>query len=219
MLTTLLVAICGLLHAGPGPAAAKALLTPLRGDYVEVRTASVFAGPCHFNGELMTTGQDAICAWNIQSGSWKGIDLSGVRVMAEISASVNLSQADAVRQSELIVDRSATPAQVAAVADAIRSHYAAALGSVQSTRTASIHFAHVQKAYEVSAEGFARLSVQAMPNDECCKQPNLVWYKPLVPLIGRKVGYTVSASYASGTVTDPWDRSEENSAFYGAFAF
>ena len=26
----------------------------VRGDYVEVRTASVFAGACHYNGEIVT---------------------------------------------------------------------------------------------------------------------------------------------------------------------
>jgi hypothetical protein len=29
----------------------------MRGDYVEVRTASVFAGACHYNGEFVTTGR------------------------------------------------------------------------------------------------------------------------------------------------------------------
>jgi len=29
--------------------------TPIKGDYVEARTASVFAGACHYNGELVTT--------------------------------------------------------------------------------------------------------------------------------------------------------------------
>ena len=40
----------------------------VKGDYVEVRTASVFAGPCHYHGELVTTGRDAIMAWNVTSG-------------------------------------------------------------------------------------------------------------------------------------------------------
>ena len=49
----------------------------LRGDYVEVRTASVFAGACHYNGEVVTTGRDAMMAWNVTSGKWQGVDLSG----------------------------------------------------------------------------------------------------------------------------------------------
>ena len=63
------------------------------------------------------------------------------------------------------------------------------------------------------------MSVQPMPNDECCSQPSLVWYTPLTPLEHRKVGYTQSATYTAGTLTDAWQREGENSAFYGAFAF
>ena len=52
----------------------------LRGDYVEVRTASVFAGACHYNGEVVTTGRDAMMAWNVTSGKWQGVELAGVRL-------------------------------------------------------------------------------------------------------------------------------------------
>ena len=51
----------------------------VRGEYVEVRTASVFAGACHYNGELTTAGRDALMAWNVKSGAWRGVDLAGVR--------------------------------------------------------------------------------------------------------------------------------------------
>jgi hypothetical protein len=71
----------------------------LRGDYVEVRTASVFAGACHYNGEVVTTGRDAMMAWNVTSGKWQGVDLAGVRVLAIVSADANLGEANAARQS------------------------------------------------------------------------------------------------------------------------
>src|SRR5215216_805781 len=66
-----------------------------RGDYVEVRTASVFAGAWHYNGEVVTTGRDAMMAWNVTSGKWQGVDLSGVRVMAIVSADANLGENNA----------------------------------------------------------------------------------------------------------------------------
>ena len=71
----------------------------LRGDYVEVRTASVFAGACHYNGEVVTTGRDAMMAWKVTSGKWQGVDLSGVRVMAIVSADANLGESNAARRS------------------------------------------------------------------------------------------------------------------------
>ena len=76
----------------------------LRGEYVEVRTASVFAGACHYNGEVVTTGRDALMAWNVTSGKWQNVDLSGVRAMAIVSSKSNLSELTAARQSELIID-------------------------------------------------------------------------------------------------------------------
>jgi hypothetical protein len=40
-----------------------------------------------------------------------------------------------------------------------------------------------------------------------------------VQLDHRKVGYTLNAAYMAGTLADPWQRQEENSAFYGSFTF
>src|SRR6266851_8826683 len=82
--------------------------TSVKGDYVEVRTASVFAGACHFNGEVTTTGREALMAWSITSGKWKGVDLTGLRAIASVSADDNLSNSQARRRAEVIVDKSAT---------------------------------------------------------------------------------------------------------------
>src|SRR5712691_13337040 len=73
----------------------------VRGDYVEVRTASVFAGACHYNGEVTTTGRDALMAWNVTAGKWNGVDLAGVRAVAIVTSEVNLSDNDAARRSEI----------------------------------------------------------------------------------------------------------------------
>src|SRR6185312_11691821 len=94
----------------------------LRGDYVEVRTASVFAGACHFNGEVVTTGRDALMAWNVTSGKWQDVDLTGVRVMAIVSADANLAEGNAARQSEIIVDSQASRTQELAMVNALKEN-------------------------------------------------------------------------------------------------
>lgn len=189
----------------------------LRGDYVEVRTASVFAGACHYNGEVTTTGRDALMAWNVTSGKWQDIDLSGVKVMAIVSADVNLSENNAARESEIVIDSAASRAQALAMLNALKQKYASALGKIVRVRYAPISFVRNGHFYAVSADE-ATIDVHAMPNDLCCKMPNLVWYTPLVGLENRKVGYTTKASYAGSTIGVPWSRSGENSAFYGNFA-
>ena len=55
--------------------------------------------PCHVNGELMTTGRDAVMAWQFNDG---------VRVMAVVSSEANLSDQSAARKSEIVIDDSAS---------------------------------------------------------------------------------------------------------------
>ncbi|MCM3870459.1 MAG: DUF1326 domain-containing protein [Pyrinomonadaceae bacterium] len=193
--------------------------TSVRGDYVEVRTASVFAGACHYNGELTTAGRDAMMAWNVKSGMWRGVDLTGVRAIAIVSAGENLADQNAARQAQIVIGENASDAQSRAMLEGLKSRYAAALGKIVSVRRGPLSFEHQSKAYSVAADNFAAITVEAMPDDLCCKMPQLIWYTPLVALENRKVGYTTKALYAGGDVGEPWQRLGENSAFYGSFVF
>ncbi len=191
-------------------------LAAVKGDYVEVRTASVFAGACHYNGELVTTGRDAILAWNVTEGEYNGVNLAGVRAVAVVSADANLIDEQGARKSEIVID--GAEAQVAAWTAMMKEQSAQLLGTILSVKRGPISFNQNKDGYTIAAPNFASFTVEAMPDGECCKQPNLVWYEPLATLQGRKVGHTVTARYAGGSVGAKWERSNENSAFYGSFA-
>jgi hypothetical protein len=215
LLSTVALAIAAVCS---GPAPVSKTSSKVSGDYLEVRTASVFTGACHYNGELVTTGNQAVMAWAFTSGAWQGVDLSGVRAMAAITSEVNLGQEKAARKTELVVDSSASEAQASAVAGLLREKCGAQLGDIVSVRRASVAFKQDGSEFSAKSDGYASMFVKAMPNGECCKQPNLVWYSPLTPLQNRKVGFTQSASY-KGALGESWQREGENSAFYGSFAF
>ena len=217
MRKTLLIALAMVVAVSAMVFSSRAENVSVRGDYVEVRTASVFAGACHYNGEVVTTGRDALMAWNVTSGKWQDVDLTGVRAMAIVNSTSNLSEENASRQSEVIIDSSASNAQAQAMLSALKAKYAPSLGKIVEVRNAPISFEHKDRTYAVKADD-ATINVEAMPNDLCCKMPNLVWYTPFVGLENRKVGYTTKAAYAGRKVSDPWSRSGENSAFYGSFA-
>ena len=176
-----LALVAGLLHGATSPS----LSTPIKGDYVEARTASVFAGACHYNGEVMITGRDAVMAWNVTSGCFNGIDLTGVRAMAAVSSDANLADESTPARCEIVVDPSATPMQASAMVGALRSRYPQLFAQCMDVRRIPVNFVHHERQYEVEARGFASLDIQGMPNDECCKQPNMVWYSPLVHVDGR----------------------------------
>jgi hypothetical protein len=205
--------VSAILPAKPAPVASS----PVTGDYVEARTASVFAGACHYNGELVTVGKDAVLAWNFAKGTFNGVNLAGVTAVASVTSNDSLGNPGA-RKAELAFDPAATDAQVAAATALIQSKAGKNLGTIIGTRRTPITFAHTDKGYTVAAKDFAALTVAPRADSSCCIQPHLVWFEPLTPLEGRKVGYTELAA-SSSKITDAWTRTAEDSAFYGAFTF
>src|SRR5262249_7393354 len=127
------------------------------------------------------------------------------------------SQPPSTRKAELIIDAEATDAQAAALTGLLREKFGGSLGQILAVRRGAIRFEHSDGPYVVKTDGFAEMRVRPMPNGECCKQPHLVWYSPLIPLDNRKVGYTEKAAYSSDKACDAWRRAGENSAFYGSF--
>jgi hypothetical protein len=198
------------------PGASRAPVSAPIGDYVESRTAAVFCGACHYNGELVCTGNDAVMAWNFTGGTYQGVDLAGVRAMAAVTADTNLSLTED-HKSQLVIDTAASDRQVAAVTALIRQK-CAQLGRIVEVTRAPISFVHSDKGYTVKGEGFATLDVSYRTDDGCCKQPGNVWYSPLSPTANRMVGFTELVSF-TGALTAPWSKDGDDCAFYGNIAF
>lgn len=216
ILFSMAAAICASsIYAAPIKPSAQ---NSLKGDYVEARTASVFAGPCHYNGELTTTGREAEMAWHITEGSWNGTSLAGLSSIAIIECAENLQDEKASRRSIVYIDAKATTKQTEALTAAFKSKYGKLLGKIEAVKRASITFERKAENYRVEAKGVTHLMVQSMPNHECCKEPNLVWYKPLITLKDRKVGYTETSSVEDNSLGNTWVKNGQNTAFYGTFS-
>src|SRR4051794_15625408 len=71
-------------------ASAAATASEPTGDYLETRTCDVYTGPCFANGQVGLTGRDAIMAWSIDSGSFNGVNLAGLKVVLAVHASDTL---------------------------------------------------------------------------------------------------------------------------------
>lgn len=216
-----LIAIMALALLGSTALAAPedaTLHNSLKGDYIEARTASVFAGACHYNGEVMSTGREAEMVWHIQEGTWNGVSLSGLSAIAAVASNANLQEETAARRSLLYIDARATEAQAAALTAALKERYGKAFGTVVAIKRAPIVFDKNAESYHVTAAGVTELSVDAMPNHACCKQPNMVCYKPLIDLSDRKVGFTHTSGIQDETLGVTWQKSNANTAFYGVFS-
>lgn len=198
--------------------APKAAVSGLTGDYVEARTASVFAGACHYNGELTTTGREAEMVWHIRDGASQGVDVSGLTAIAAMTSTDNLKEESAQRRTVLFIDDRATGPQMKALAGLLVTSYKGQLGEIVAIKRAPITFSRKGNSFNVAARGVGVLTVDAMPNRECCKQPNLVWYRPLVQIADRKVGFTRESGIDNSTLGVSWSKSNQNTAFYGTFS-
>ena len=87
------------------------------GDYVEARTAEVFAGGCIMSSQAETMGREAVLAWHVRSGDYDGEQLAGLSVVAAVAGDRNLGireiggEAPSAVRGIVFVDQNATPAQ------------------------------------------------------------------------------------------------------------
>ena len=110
-----------------GASSASASGARLTGEYVEARTAEVFAGGCIMNSEAETMGRQAIMAWKITSGSFEGVALDGLTVAAAVAGDRNLGMREmggeepTIVKAIITVDPRATLAQRDALVRFVRA--------------------------------------------------------------------------------------------------
>jgi len=191
--------------------------TPCTGAYVEARTASVYAGACHYNGEFVTAGREALCAWRIDSGEFEGVDLAGVEIAAVISADANLDERSAARRSVVHIDSALDAARAAAAVRWLQSTRADILGTVLEVRADPLHVVIDADAYSVNVPGAFELTGTSLPDRACCAMPQNVWYTPFEELERPLVGLDDAFAVRSPTLDRAWSRPGENAAFLGRF--
>src|SRR5438309_7254639 len=84
----------------------------IQGDYVEARNADVFTGPCFSNAEILIVGKQAVLAWGVKQGTWKGVDIAGLCVAAAVQADNTFTEDNPSKaRAVLIVDSRASDRQ------------------------------------------------------------------------------------------------------------
>lgn len=189
----------------------------LRGDYAEARTCSVYAGGCHYSGEYVTAGREALLFWHIREGQWNGVDVGGLSVIAAVVANNNLAEPSAVRKSVLYIDARATQPQRKALTSLFSRHYANLLGDIRAVKTVPIRYTREDNQVTVDAPGVATLHISRYPCKHCV-QPHQVWYHPLVPIAEAEVASAKRTAYLDRQLGTVWQRGEENNVFVGEFA-
>ena len=190
----------------------------VQGEYLEARSVSVYVGACHYGAEYVEGGREATLVWNIRQGTWKGISLDGLTVVAVVTAQNNLAIDTDTRRSVLYIDEKVTSKQRTALTDLMTAKRAEVLGEIVSTETAPITFTKQDVKYDLRVGEVLTLSVSRYPCQNCT-QPHQIWYKPLEQLDTPIVGKSTSYCYQDKILSVTWNCDEDtNNIFVGDFA-
>ena len=185
----------------------NATTAPSSGAFVEARTASVFAGACHYGGEYTTAGREAVMAWRFDTGPARG-----ARVVALVTSDVNLAVEDGQRRSAVYLE-----GPLGACDEALlRLIEKGLLGEVVTVeRGARINLEGDN--YEVFAGVDVQLEGALLPDRACCSMPAKVWYDPLASEGPGVVGNSLVFQCDVPELNVRFSSVGENDAFVGSF--
>ncbi len=192
--------------------------TAPHGRYLEARTASVFAGACHYGSEATTQGREAVLAWRFEGGRHAGVDLAGVDLVLVLAGERNLAEKPRERLNLVYVGERASAAQARAAIELLRARHPE-LGLFPAPRAIALELAFDGDAYALSAPGRFEVKGEALPDRACCKMPLSVWYEPFEALDRPLVGNNALFACSDPGLGRAWSRSDENTSFTGGFRF
>ena len=197
----------------------------ITGEYVEARTAEVFAGGCIMNSEAETLGRQAVMAWRITSGTFEGVALDGLTVAAAVAGDRNLGMREmggeepTAVKAIIIVDPRATPTQRDALVQLVRELSNGLITHVVRVDVAPVKFAISQKYVEVSVpDNNILLTVnKEMKHDPSCGA--MQWFKPFTKLADAALGVAEEHSFEGQGLNTKWSAPNKRSAFFGTFVY
>ena len=145
----------------------------VRGSYVEARTAEVFTGGCIMGSEAETMGRQAVLAWRVDRGSFNGVSLDGLSVVATVAGDRNLGIEElgggaAVSRSTVFVDDRANPAQRIALVAMASDLSKGVMGTIVNVAPLPIVFEDGEAEVDVHAGPVALEVSKHAPHEETC---------------------------------------------------
>ena len=196
----------------------------LTGEYVEARTAEVFAGGCIMNSEAETMGRQAVLAWRITSGAFDGVSLDGLTVIAAVAGDRNLGmremggEAPTAVKAIITVDPRATLVQRTALVALVRELTGGLITQVVRVDTAPMRFASSANYVEVSAADTLQLTIKKeMTHDPSCGA--MQWFKPFTQMAQSSMGVAEAHVFSGEGLGTKWSAPDKRSAFWGTFSY
>lgn len=195
----------------------------ITGEYVEARTAEVFAGGCIMNSEAETMGRQAVLAWKIDRGSYQGVALDGLSVVAAVNGDRNLGMREMGGdeptrvQAALLVDARADAAQHEALVAMARDLSKGLVTEVVSVTPAPITFQNDNDRVAVAASDVELTVSKKLTHDPSCGA--MQWFKPLTTVDQASLGVAEAHAFSGSALGAKWSHPNKRSAFFARFTY
>jgi Protein of unknown function (DUF1326) len=203
--------------------ASPAWAGPVVGQYVEARTAEVFAGGCIMSSEAETIGRQAVMAWRIDTGAYNGQVLDGLRMVAAVSSDRNLGireiggESPSFVRAVVYVDERGTDAQRRALAGLVQELSRGLITEVVQVTPVAISFDDTAETISVAA-GQSQLTVKkSVEHGPACGA--MKWFTPFGVVDSPALGTTLAHEFSGRALDTRWSAPNRKSAFFGAFSF
>ena len=207
------------------PLASSANTPQISGQYLETRSADVYVGQCFANGEMNTSGQEAIVSWHITDGQWEGVSLSGLSIVGAIKAQATLGDPYGKpypAKSVLIVDKQATAEQRQALINFAQEMGGELLRHVVRVIDAPIDMEVAEGQHSTRARlqagDVVTVETRAIgEKDHLCGNEN-TFYQPLTQTTHAMAAVAMTDQYRGNDLNVTWTLHDKRSAFVGTFA-
>lgn len=213
-------------------AAAVPASAAIAGDYLEARTSDVYTGSCFANGEVNLAGREAVVAWKVREGSWNGVRVDGLAVVAAVRAAATLGDPFAnpyPAQALVVVDERASTEQRDALVGFAKSMAGDLLSHVVAVESAPIelrigeetagHAEHAAGgAAALKAGDLIELRTRSLNHgDHLCGNEE-VYYAPLTEVQGAVPAVTLAHAFRGEGLGMTWSSPNKRSAFVARFS-
>src|ERR1044071_1796038 len=187
----------------------------ISGEYIEARTAEIFTGGCIMNSEAETMGKQAVLAWKVDRGTFNGIPLDGLAVIAALAGDRNLGMQEMggekpTVKSALFVDARANAAQRLALVALANELSHGIVGTIVAVTPAPIAFTDHGSEIEVSA-GQVTLDVNKhLTHDPSCGA--MQWFHPLAQVDDAAMGVADQHLFPGAALGTKWRDTKQRSA-------
>lgn len=211
-------ALCALFCVSPSVLAEPTIL----GEYVEARNCDVWTGPCFANGEINLRGDNAVLAWKIRKGSWDGVDLKDLLVVAVLDAEGTLTtNAEGKVRTVIYLDERATEEQgkaLVSLAAALSPQYMKDLVKIERR---AMSYSREEEHVELKVGETAEVKITTSPLSSHCDSicgNETSFYPALSKLSHIHCAKTVENLYAGTALGRRWSDPNRRSAMLGTFA-